>query len=86
MAEIKSGLLVTSTFGPNVSLVTGDYSVGVSGMWIENGEPAYPVNEITVAGNLKDMFRNMTQANDLEFRRGVNAPTVRIDGMTVAGT
>lgn len=86
MADIKSGLFVTSTFGPNVSLVTGDYSVGVSGIWIENGEPVYPVNEITVAGNLKDMFRNMTQANDLEFRRGVNAPTLRIDGMTVAGT
>lgn len=86
MADIKSGLYVTSTFGPNVSLVTGDYSVGVSGLWIEDGVPAYPVNEITVAGNLKDMFRNMTQADDLEFRRGVNAPTVRIDGMTVAGT
>ncbi len=86
MADIKSGLYITSTFGPNVSLVTGDYSVGVSGLWIENGVPAYPVNEITVAGNLKEMFRNMTQANDLEFRRGVNAPTLRIDGMTVAGT
>ena len=71
MADIKSGSLITSTFGPNVSLVTGDYSVGVAGLWIENGVPAYPVNEITVAGNLKDMFRNMTPASDLEFRRGV---------------
>jgi PmbA protein len=86
MADIKSGLFVTSTFGPNVSLVTGDYSVGVSGQWIENGEPAYPVNEITVAGNLKDMFRHITPASDLEFRRGTNAPTVRIEGMMVAGT
>lgn len=86
MADIKSGLLITSTFGPNVSLVTGDYSVGVSGLWIENGVAAYPVNEITVAGNLKDMFMNMTPANDLEFLRGTNAPTLRIDGMTVAGT
>ena len=85
MSDIKSGLLITSMFGANVSVVTGDYSVGVSGRWIENGVPAYPVNEITVAGNLKDMFPALRPANDLEFRGGVNAPTVRIDGMTVAG-
>lgn len=85
IADIKSGLLVTRTFGPNLSIVTGDYSVGVGGFWIENGKPAYPVNEITVAGNLKNMFREMTPASDLEFKRGMNAPTLRIEGMTVAG-
>lgn len=85
MSDIKEGLLITRTFGPNLSLVTGDYSVGVGGFWIEKGEIAYPVNEITVAGNLKDMFRAMTPANDLTFKRGLNAPTLRIEGMTVAG-
>jgi PmbA protein len=85
IADIKSGLLITRTFGPNLSLVTGDYSVGVSGFWIDNGAAAYPVNEITVAGNLKKMFREMTPADDLEFRHGVNAPSLRIEGMTVAG-
>ena len=85
MADIKDGLLVTRTFGPNLSIVTGDYSVGVGGFWIENGKPTYPVNEITVAGNLKTMFRAMTPADDLEFRRGINAPTLRIEAMTVAG-
>ncbi len=85
MDDIRDGLFVTRTFGPNLSLVTGDYSVGVGGFWIENGKPAYPVNEITVAGNLKTMFRAMTPASDLEFKRGMNAPTLRIEGMTVAG-
>ncbi len=66
-------------------MITGDYSRGAAGFWIENGELAYPVSEITVAGNLKDMFRNLTPADDLEFRYGTDAPTIRIDGMTVAG-
>jgi PmbA protein len=69
-----------------VNGVTGDYSRGASGFWIENGEIAYPVSEITVAGNLKDMFLNMTPADDLEFRYGTNAPTIRVEGMTIAGT
>jgi PmbA protein len=72
--------------GMGINGVTGDYSRGASGFWIENGEIAYPVSEITVAGNLKDMFLNMTPADDLEFRYGTNAPTIRVEGMTVAGS
>jgi PmbA protein len=68
-----------------VNNVTGDYSRGAAGFWIENGKLAYPVSEITVAGNLKDMYRALTPANDLEFRHGTDAPTLRIEGMTVAG-
>jgi len=85
IADIQSGLFVNSMFGPTVNATTGDYSVGVSGLWIENGELAYPVNEITIAGNLISMFKNLTPANDLIFRGSANAPTVRIEGMTVAG-
>ena len=66
-------------------MVTGDYSRGASGYWIEKGEIAYPVNEVTVAGNLKEMFAQMTAADDLVFRYGVNAPTLLVEGMTVAG-
>jgi len=69
-----------------VNPVTGDYSRGAAGFWIENGKPAYPVSEVTVAGNLKAMFRNLTPADDLEFRYGTNAPTLRVEGMTVAGS
>ncbi len=68
-----------------VNGVTGDYSRGAAGFWIENGELAFPVNEVTIAGNLKDMFLNLTPADDLEFRYGTDAPTVMIEGMTVAG-
>jgi PmbA protein len=82
---IKSGLYVTELIGMGVNSVTGDYSRGASGFWIDNGELAYPVSELTVAGNLKAMFLNLTPANDLEFRYGIDAPTVRIDGLTVAG-
>jgi PmbA protein len=71
--------------GMGVNGVTGDYSRGASGFWIENGEIAYPVHEITIASNLKDMFLSLAPADDLEFKTGVDAPTVRIDGMTVAG-
>lgn len=85
MADIKSGFYVTEVFGVGVNLVTGDYSQGASGFWIENGERSYPVSEVTVAGMLQDMFLHMTPANDLEFRYAVNAPTLRIEGMTVAG-
>jgi len=66
-------------------MVSGDYSKGASGFWIENGEITYPVAEITIAGNLKDMFLNMVPADDLEFKYATNAPTLRIDGMTVGG-
>ncbi|MFC6645404.1 TldD/PmbA family protein [Granulicella cerasi] len=86
IAEIPNGLYVLSTMGFGTNLVTGDYSQGVSGLWIENGELAYPVEEITIAGNMKEMFRNVTAiANDLDFRGAGAVPTVRIDGMTLAG-
>ena len=65
--------------------MTGDYSRGAGGYWIENGEITFPVSEMTIAGNLKDMFKALTPANDLVFRYGTDAPTVRVDGMTVAG-
>lgn len=85
VGDIISGFYITELFGQGVNGVTGDYSRGASGFWIENGEIAYPVSEVTVAGNLKDMFLNLTPANDLTFRYGVDCPTLRIDGMTVAG-
>lgn len=85
IADIKSGLYVTELIGFGVNNVTGDYSRGATGFWIGNGALAYPVSEVTIAGNLKDMFLNLTAANDLVFRYGTDAPTVRIDGMTVAG-
>ena len=86
LADIKSGLYITDMIGFGVNGVTGDYSRGASGFWIENGKLAWPVSGITVAGNLKDMFLNMTPANDLQFKSSTNAPTVRIDGLTVAGS
>ena len=85
MADIKQGFYVTELIGMGVNNVTGDYSRGAAGFWIENGEIAYPVSEITIAGNLKDMFRALVPANDLVFKYGTNAPTMRIEGMTVAG-
>jgi len=86
IGEIKEGLFVTEFLGQGVNMVTGDYSRGASGIWIENGQLAYPVEEITVAGNLKDMFNNVTEiGSDLEFRSSIASPALRIDGMTVAG-
>ncbi|MGZ5936745.1 MAG: TldD/PmbA family protein [Rhizomicrobium sp.] len=85
IADIKEGFYVTELIGMGVNGVTGDYSRGAAGFWIENGKIAYPVSEITIAGNLKDMFRNLTAANNLEFRYGTNAPTVRVESMTIAG-
>src|SRR5437879_6254710 len=86
IGDVKEGLYVTEFLGMGVNLVTGDYSRGASGIWISGGELIYPVEEITVAGNLKDMFLNMSEiANDLEFRGAVAAPTIRIDGLTVGG-
>jgi PmbA protein len=86
IGDIKEGLFVTEFLGFGVNLVTGDFSRGASGLWIENGELTYPVEEITVAGNLKDMFFNIAEiGNDLEFRSSIASPTLRIDGMTVAG-
>ena len=85
ISDIKEGIFITDTFGMGVNLITGDYSQGASGIWIENGELAYPVSEITIAGHLRDMFQRCVPANDLAFNYATNAPTLRIDGMTVAG-
>lgn len=82
---VLNGFYVTELIGMGVNGVTGDYSRGAGGYWIEHGELAYPVSEVTIAGNLTDMFLNLTPANDLKFRYGADAPTIRIDGMTVAG-
>ena len=84
-ADVKRGLYVTELIGQGVNPVTGDYSRGASGFIIEDGEIAAPVAEITIAGNLLDMFRALIPANDLEHRRSVNVPTLRIEGMMVAG-
>ena len=85
MADVGHGLYVTEMIGQGVNPVTGDYSRGASGFIIENGALAGPVDEITIAGNLLDMYRNLSAANDLEHRRSVNVPTLRVEGMTVAG-
>ncbi len=85
MADIKEGFFVTELMGSGVNGVTGDYSRGATGFWIDNGQLAYPVSEVTIAGNLKTMFPRLTPANDLRFQYGTDAPTVRVDGMTVAG-
>ena len=85
MADIGNGLYVTELIGQGVNPVTGDYSRGASGFIIENGALAAPVAEITIAGNLIDMFGTFAVANDLEHRRTINVPTIRIEGLTVAG-
>lgn len=86
IAGIREGLYVTELLGFGVNLVTGDYSRGASGLWISGGELAYPVEEITIAGNLKQMLQNILEiGNDLEFRGSIAAPTVRMDGLTVGG-
>jgi PmbA protein len=83
--DIGEGFYVTDLIGMGVSIVTGDYSRGAAGFWIENGIKTYPVSEVTIAGHLNEMFRTLTPANDLEFRYGTNAPTVRVEGLTVGG-
>ncbi|MDE1907479.1 MAG: TldD/PmbA family protein, partial [Rhodospirillales bacterium] len=85
MADIAEGLYVTEMMGSSINGLTGDYSRGAAGFMIRNGEIAEPVAEFTIAGNLKDMFLNLTPANNLEFKRGTDAPTLRIEGMTLAG-
>jgi PmbA protein len=85
IADIEDGVFVTDLFGQGVNLVTGDYSRGASGLRIRNGELAGPVAEITIAGTLPEMFRALVPANDLAFERGIDVPTFRIDGMSVAG-
>ena len=85
IGAIKEGFYVTELIGTGVNGVTGDYSRGAAGFWIENGEITYAVSELTIAGNLKDMFKALTPADDLVFKYGTNAPTLRIDGLTIAG-
>jgi PmbA protein len=85
IGDIVRGVYVTELIGQGVNGVTGDYSRGASGFIIENGKLGPAVAEITIAGNLLHMFRQLTPASDLTFRRAVNVPTLRVDGMTVAG-
>ncbi|MDR3507596.1 MAG: metallopeptidase TldD-related protein [Caulobacteraceae bacterium] len=85
MREAKEGLLVTSMFGPSLNANTGDWSVGVSGYWFENGVLTYPVTEITVAGNLIDIYQRMVVGSDLEIRGSANSPSVLIDALAIAG-
>jgi PmbA protein len=85
MADIAEGLYVTELIGMGINMVTGDYSRGAAGFMIRNGALAEPVSEITIAGSLKEMFARLVPADDLRFRRGTDAPTIRIDGLTVAG-
>lgn len=85
MSGLKEGFYVTEVFGQGVNMVTGDYSRGASGFWIENGVLTYPVSEVTIAGNLKDMFLHATPASDIDRNFGTAAPTILIEGMTLAG-
>jgi PmbA protein len=84
--SVGTGLYITDMIGSGVDMITGEYSRGASGFWIENGELTYPVSEITIASNLKDMFMRITVANDIDRKFGVAAPTLAIEGMTLAGT
>ncbi|WP_159592059.1 TldD/PmbA family protein [Chelativorans xinjiangense] len=85
IGSVKGGFYVTELFGHGVDLVTGEYSRGAAGFWIDNGAIAYPVSEITIASNLKDMFMRMVPASDIDRNFGTAAPTLLIDGMTIAG-
>ncbi|HUQ93430.1 MAG TPA: metallopeptidase TldD-related protein [Bryobacteraceae bacterium] len=86
IGQVKSGFYITELIGSGVNVVTGDYSQGAAGLWIENGELAYPVSEVTIAGNLKDMLRNVQAVgSDLEFRGSIASPTILIGEMTVSG-
>lgn len=86
LRDVKSGLYVTELMGFGVNMVTGDYSRGATGLWIEDGELTYAVEEITIAGNLKDIYQNIVAiGNDLVFRGSVASPTLRVEGMTIAG-
>jgi PmbA protein len=85
MREAGTGLLVTNMFGPSLNANNGDWSVGCAGFWFENGEIAYPVNEITVAGNLIDAYGRLVPGSDLEFRGSANAPSLLIDALAIAG-
>ena len=86
IGSIQQGLYITELIGSSVNMVTGDYSRGASGFWIEQGQLAFPVSEITIAGNLRDMFMTIEPANDLIFKSSTNAPSCRVEGLTIAGT
>jgi PmbA protein len=85
IADVADGFYVTDLMGMGVNGITGDYSQGAAGFRIENGVLSYPVSEVTIASNLKEMFRSLTAADDLQHRYGIDAPTLRVDGMTLAG-
>jgi PmbA protein len=85
MADAGEGLFVTDMFGPSLNANTGDYSVGVSGFWFSRGEIAFPVSEVTVAGDLPSMFLRAVPGADLERRGSVNAPSLLIDALSLAG-
>ena len=85
MADIKNGFYITELIGMGINMITGDYSRGATGFWIENGQITYPVSEVTIADNLKDIFANVVPAKDLKFRYGTDARTIRVDGLAVAG-
>ena len=86
ISSIQQGLYITELIGNSVNMVTGDYSRGASGFWIENGQLAFPVSEITIAGNLRDIFMTLEPADDLVFKSSTNAPSCRVEGLTIAGT
>ncbi|HST90670.1 MAG TPA: metallopeptidase TldD-related protein, partial [Brevundimonas sp.] len=85
MADAGTGLLVTSMFGPSLNANTGDWSAGVSGFWFESGQVAWPVSEVTVAGNLLDLYARMERGSDLEFRGTFNSPSLLFDAVAIAG-
>ena len=85
ISSISNGFYITDMIGSSVSMVTGDYSRGASGFWIKNGELSTPITEATIAGNLKDMFKTLKPANDLDFSHSINCPTLLIEDMTIAG-
>ncbi len=85
MRDAGRGVLITSMFGPSLNGNTGDWSVGCAGFWFEGGEIAYPVNEITVAGNLIDIYARLVPGSDLEIRGSANAPSILVDGLAIAG-
>ena len=84
-ADIDYGFYVTETIGHGLNEVTGDYSIGASGFLIEKGHITIPISEVTIAGNLRDVFKTMIPANDLVFEFSKNIPTIRVDSLTIAG-
>ena len=85
ISSLKKGFLVTELMGSSINYSNGDYSRGASGFWVENGQIAYPVSEVTIAGNLSDIFKNLIVCDDLEFNYGVNAPSCLVENLTLGG-